>query len=64
MNKINTTKKYIKIMFSVIISFILALTAIIPEYEIQAKEKVKLEKEYFFMYTLNCHLHQMTVTGL
>lgn len=48
MNKINTTKKYIKIMFSVIISFILALTAIIPEYQIQAKEKVKLEKEYFF----------------
>lgn len=48
MNKINTTKKYIKIMFSVIISFILALTAIMPEYQILAKEKIELEKEYFF----------------
>lgn len=46
MNKSINSKKYTQIIFAVIMSFVVTLTAIMPVSQAQAKEK--LEKTYFF----------------
>lgn len=47
MNK-NINSKYSQIIFAVIMSFVMTLAAIMQAYQVQAKEKVTLEKRYFF----------------